>query len=509
MKERKSGILLHITSLPSSYGIGDLGPKAYEFADFLHGSGQKIWQILPLNPTRVEFGNSPYSSPSAFAGNILLISPEMLVKEGLLSPRDIREVPKFSKNRVDFPAVLKYKQALLSISFSRYLQRKDKHSGCGEFCDENDYWLNDYTLFESLKRRFSGRKWNRWPEDIRDRKSESIRACRKELATEIEEMKFLQYLFHRQWSDLRQYCNRKNIQIIGDIPLYVSYQSADVWSHPELFKLDSNKKPSAVSGVPPDYFSRTGQLWNNPIYRWDVLKKRGYSWWMRRIEQNLRLFDMVRLDHFRGFEGFWEVPSTHLTAEKGRWVAGPGEGFFSVLRDHFPSLPFIAEDLGEITHGVVELRDKFGLPGMRVLQFAFSGDSSSEIHQPHNYPENCVAFTGTHDNNTLLGWLFERPDSSGRSRKEVATVRKRVLRYIGRKRAGTGGIHWKLISTMMESAACIVIIPLQDILGLGKEARMNRPGIPHGNWEWRLLPPQLNGSVSGHLLEMTNLYGRR
>jgi 4-alpha-glucanotransferase len=508
MRDRKSGILLHITSLPSSHGIGDLGPQAYEFADFLHSSGQKIWQILPLNPTQVEFGNSPYSSPSAFAGNTVLISPEMLVNEGFISPRDMKGVPKFSKKRVDYPAVLKHKQELLSKSFSRYVQRGDKLSGFGEFCDENEYWLNDYALFESLKKRFSGMKWNQWPEDIRNRKSESLHACQKELATEIEKMKFLQYLFHRQWSDLRQYCNGKNIRIFGDLPLYVSYQSADVWSHPELFKLDGKKNPAVVSGVPPDYFSRTGQLWNNPIYRWDIMKNRGYSWWIRRMERNLRLFDMVRLDHFRGFEGFWEVPSTHRTAEKGRWVAGPGEDFFYSLRDHFPALPFIAEDLGEITPGVLELRDKFGLSGMRVLQFAFGDDPSSEIHQPHNYPENCVAFTGTHDNNTLLGWLFERPGLSGRSRKEIAAERKRVLQYIGRKREGRAGIHWELISTVMESAACIVIFPLQDILGLGNKARMNHPGIPHGNWEWRLLPRQLNGSISAHLLEMTNLYRR-
>lgn len=508
MKERKSGILMHITSLPSPYGIGDLGPEAYKFADFLYDSGQRIWQILPLSPTRIEFGSSPYSSPSAFAGNTLFISPDMLLQEGLVSHLDIEDAPKFSAKRVNYPAVLKYKQTLLSKSFSHFSQRKGQGSAFSEFCNENAYWLYDYAIFEALKGRFKEVKWNQWPEDLRDRKSMSLRAHEKELGQTIEEIKFFQYLFHRQWSGLRLYCEKKNVQIIGDLPLYVSYDSADVWSHPELFKLDSAKNPTVVSGVPPDYFSETGQLWKNPIYRWDTLKDSRYSWWVRRIEHSLDLFDIVRLDHFRGFEGFWEVPSTHETAEKGSWVQGPGEDFFDTLREQFRSLPFIAEDLGEITPEVLELRDRFGLPGMRVFQFAFGDDPSSDIHKPHNYPKNCVAFTGTHDNNTLIGWLFERPGFSGRSKKEIVTERQRALSYIGRNRARTKGIHWDFIRTVMMSAASVVVFPLQDILGLGMEARMNHPGEPYGNWEWRFLSHKLTRALSECLLEMTNLYGR-
>jgi 4-alpha-glucanotransferase len=508
MKERKSGILMHITSLPSPYGIGDLGPEAYKFADFLYDSGQRIWQILPLNPTKIEFGSSPYSSPSAFAGNTQLISPDVLLNEGLVSPRDIEDAPKFSVKRVEYPAVLAYKQALLAKSFSRFMQRKEKGSAFSEFCDRNRYWLHDYAVFEALKKRFREMRWNQWPEGLRDRKSTLLKAYEKELGHEIEEIIFFQYLFHRQWSSLKLYCDRKNIQIIGDLPLYVSYDSADVWSHPELFKLDSAKNPTVVSGVPPDYFSKTGQLWKNPIYRWDKLKGNRYSWWMRRIEHNLNLFDIVRIDHFRGFEGFWEVPSTHETAEKGSWVEGPGEDFFGALRERFRSLPFIAEDLGEITPEVLELRDNFGFPGMRVFQFAFGDDPSSDFHKPHNYTKNCVAFTGTHDNNTLVGWLFERHGFSGRSKKEIVMERKRALKYIGRNRARKKGIHWEFIRTVMMSAASFVIFPMQDILGLGREARMNRPGEPHGNWEWRLFSPKLTRALSEHLLDVTKLYGR-
>ncbi len=506
--KRKSGILLHVTSLPSPFGIGDMGPDAFRFADFLHGAGQRVWQVLPLNPTRVELGNSPYSSPSAFAGNPLLISPILMVREGYLSGSDIKDTPGFPAERVDYPLALRYKQGLFKKAFACFSGRGHRDYGYLQFCGENAFWLNDHALFEALKVKLGSSMWNGWTEPLRDREKGALEAAEKELKKEIEEVKFFQYIFFRQWSALKRYCNSLRIQIIGDIPLYVNHASSDAWANPGLFKLSSSKAPMSVSGVPPDYFSKTGQLWGNPIYRWTHLKRDGYSWWVRRVTHNLRLFDCVRLDHFRGFAGFWEVPAHHETARKGKWVRGPGEDLFTTLLDHFSFLPFIAEDLGHITPDVRELRDRFGFPGMRILQFAFGKSPSSDLHKPHNYTENCVAYTGTHDNQTLMGWLLENHGESPLAREQMVLARENALKYIGHRGRVSRGVRWEFIRLLMMSSAFLVIIPMQDVLGVGQEGRMNRPAIPVGNWEWRMAKGRLGGLLQERLLGMTELYGR-
>lgn len=508
MKRRASGILLHITSLPSPYGIGDLGLAAYNFADFLAETKQGFWQFLPLNPTRIKFGNSPYSSPSAFAGNPLLISLLHLVEDGFLSKSDIEGPPAFCKNRVDYLAVTKYKERLFSKAFNNFKNRKKEDYEFGQFCRENGHWLEDYALFLALKGHFKDKIWNRWPQPLRDRDKKELGQWKEKLRDQIEMGKLLQYLFFKQWFALKTYCNSKNIQLIGDIPIYVNCDSADVWANPDIFQLAESKKPFVVAGVPPDYFSPTGQLWGNPIYRWDTLKDMGYSWWMKRITHNLKLFDFARLDHFRGFVDYWEVPAEEPNAIKGRWVKGPGEDFFHTLLKHFPSCPFIAEDLGVITTEVHEMRDRFEFPGMRVLQFAFGDDSPINPYKPINYIKNCVAYTGTHDNDTLIGWLYGSRDYSTRKPDEISMERENALRYLGYKGKKRRDIHWEFIRLLMMSVANLVIFPMQDLLGMGIEARMNRPAKAKGNWEWRLVSEQLKPSLRERLLEMTEIYGR-
>src|SRR3990170_2940987 len=508
MKRRASGILLHITSLPSPYGIGDLGPQAYRFTDFLAETQQGFWQILPLNPTRIEFGNSPYSSPSAFAGNPLLISPLLLAEDGLLSKAEIKEPPPLPGNRVDYPSVIKYKEELFQKAYTNFKDKRKEDDEFERFCKENDYWLEEYALFLVLKEHFKKKIWHRWPRLLRDRDSKELSQWKERLRSQIEREKLLQYLFFKQWFLLKACCNRKGIQIIGDIPIYVSYDSAVVWSNPDLFKLDEEKRPLVVAGVPPDYFSSTGQLWENPIYHWEVLKERGYDWWIRRVAHNLMLFDIARLDHFRGFADYWEIPATEPNAIKGRWEKGPGDDFFNALQKYFPSLPFIAEDLGIITDEVHELRDRFGFPGMRILQFAFADDSPTHPYKPINYIENCAAYTGTHDNDTFIGWLYGSKDYSARKPEAVCRERENALRYLGYKGKERKDIHWEFIRLLMASRANLVMFPMQDLLGLGEEARMNRPGEAEGNWEWRLMPEQLSPSLRKKLSEMTEVYGR-
>ncbi|OGP53779.1 MAG: 4-alpha-glucanotransferase, partial [Deltaproteobacteria bacterium RBG_13_52_11] len=372
MNRRGSGILLHITSLPSLFGIGDMGPEAYRFADFLAEAKQSFWQILPLNPIDPAYGNSPYHSISAFAGNPLLISPESMVQKGRLAKKDI-EPPDYPKGRVDYNAVIAYKSNLFHLAYGRFAKAKD-HDEYQRFCSENAHWLDDFSFFVTLKAHFQGNAWSEWPAEVRDRQPEALQALNKELHDKIEMEKFLQYLFFRQWFVLKRYCNEKGIQIIGDIPMYMDYDSVDVWTHPEIFKLDDTKRPSAVSGVPPDYFSATGQLWGNPLYRWDVLKERRYDWWVHRMEHMLNLFDVVRIDHFRGLVAYWEVPAGEQTAINGQWIKAPAEGLFNTLFRRFLFLPVIAEDLGVITPDVREVMHQFELPGMKVLLFAFGED---------------------------------------------------------------------------------------------------------------------------------------
>lgn len=508
MLRRGSGVLLHITSLPSPYGIGDYGPQAYRFADFLAETRQGYWQILPLNPTRLDSGNSPYSSYSVFAQNPLLLSPEILVRDGYLTKKDVSKAPSFPEGRVDYGAVTEYKNWLFARVFENF------RSGCREendfvsYCSANAYWLEDFSLFSALKCHFGKVGWNRWYNGLRDRDIDELARWSEKLGELVLREKILQYLLEKQWLSLKNYCNLRDIQIIGDIPIYVSLDSADVWSNPQIFKLDENKNPTVVAGVPPDYFSSTGQLWGNPIYRWDVLKQDGYKWWISRIARNLKLFDILRLDHFKGFSDFWEVPSTEETAHYGRWVQGPRDDFFQALHRRFPCLPLIAEDLGIITAEVRELRDRFEFPGMCVLQFAFGKDPLSNKYRPHNYERNCVAYTGTHDNSTIVGWLSDTSSYRTSTEEEVRRERENALNYIGSRGKMRKGVHWEFIRVLFMSVANLVIIPMQDILGLGEEARMNTPSKAQGNWEWRFKFNQITPRVKRKLREMTEIYGR-
>ncbi len=496
MKRRGSGVLLHITSLPSPHGIGDLGPEAYRFADFLSEAKQSYWQVLPLNPTTLAKGNSPYSSYSAFAGNHLLISPDLLVKEGL-TPKSYIGHPHYPV-KIDYRSVTEYKNLILRIAYEKYRNRLRRDDNFLRFCNESSDWLEEYVLFVALREYFKT-AWINWQKDIRDRRKATIKEWNEKLEDRILMEKFFQYIFFRQWSSLKNYCSSKNVQIIGDMPIYITYDSADVWVNPELFKLDGEKNPLAVAGIPPDYFSSTGQLWGNPIYRWDVLKETGYEWWVKRIAHNTKLFDFIRLDHFKGFVEYWEVPAGEETAVGGRWVKGPGEDFFIALLRRFSNLPLIAEDLGVITAEVRELRDRFEFPSMRILQYAFGSDPLAELYKPHNYIRNCIAYTGTHDNSTLMGWL-------SRNKNEKLGERKEALRYVGCKRGKN--IHWQFIRLLMRSSANTVIIPMQDIIGFGDEARMNTPAIAEGNWEWMLRQGEITPSLTKKLAEMTELYGR-
>jgi len=506
MRIRGSGILLHITSLPSPHGIGDLGPFAYRFADLLAESRQSFWQVLPLGPTDPIFGNTPYDSRSIYAGNPLLISPEMLAREGLLSKEDLENHPDFPEGRVDYPSVTDYKKRILNRAYESFKASKVRDKtikdpalgdGCiyRKFCNDNASWLGDFALFLAIKSHFGGRIWSKWPEDVRDRKGQVLEELKHKLQEDVEKQKFLQHAFFRQWSDLKSYCNSRGIQIIGDMPIYINYDSSDVWTKPEIFHLDENKRPLVVAGVPPDYFSKTGQLWGNPLYRWDLLKKDGYAWWLSRIEHNLQIFDFLRIDHFRGLVAYWEVSVDKKTAVEGAWVKVPSD-FLPALFRRFPNLPMIAEDLGFITFDVRELMTRFDLPGMKVLLFAFGEGLPENPYAPHNHVKNCVVYTGTHDNNTARGW-FER--------ETTPDDRRRLFGYLGREVLAEQ-ISWELIRLAMMSVADIAILPMQDILSLGEEARMNKPGEMQDNYRWRLLPEQME--IDPRMKEMTEIFGR-
>jgi 4-alpha-glucanotransferase len=480
--------------LPGRFGIGELGEEAYRFVDFLVSTSQSLWQVLPLGP--IGPGNSPYASPSAFAGNPLLISLEKLVEDGTLSPSDLEVMPSFPTKRVDYKAVIGFKMPLLKRAFENFkagtspeLEKEFK-----TFCNHHSAWLDDYALFMAIEEAHHGAPWSEWESPLARREPEALRLWRDKLADAVLFHKFQQFLFFRQWIALKAYANERGIRIIGDVPIFVAHESADVWANPELFQLDEHGRPKVVAGVPPDYFSPTGQLWGNPLYRWDALSRRGYAWWIERLRVTLELVDIIRLDHFRGFEAYWEVPAWEETAINGRWVKGPGADFFITVEGVLGELPIIAEDLGFITPEVEELREMFGFPGMRVLQFAFGSDASNP-HLPHNYPRNCVVYTGTHDNDTTIGWFRSAPEG----------VQASVLRY-----TGTDGseINWDLIRLAFSSVADLAIIPLQDVFGLGREGRMNTPGKARGNWEWRYLPWAITDGIEAKLAEMTHTYGR-
>jgi 4-alpha-glucanotransferase len=497
---RASGLLLHPTSLPGRFGIGDLGKEAYNFVDFLLASGQSLWQVLPLGPTG--YGDSPYQCFSALAGNPLLISLERLLDEGLLYNIDFKGVPHFSADRVNFGLVIKVKNTLLRKAFDNFKKSRNNNlrNEFAAFCEQSASWLDDYALFSALKESHSGASWSEWEPELVKRNQDALAAKREELKDPIEAKKFFQFLFFRQWSQLKAYCNEKGIKIIGDIPIFVAYDSVDLWAHPELFKLDKSGKMTVVAGVPPDFFSETGQLWGNPLYNWKRMRMGGYLWWIERLQAMLKLFDIIRLDHFRGFAACWEVPAGDKTAERGRWVHGPGKGFFTTLKGVFGELPIIAEDLGVITPDVEALRDDFKLPGMRVMQFAFNADSKN-LHLPHNYIRNMVVYTGTHDNDTTVGW-YENIDTETPQGKWEKTYCLKYLKSDGEE------IHWDFIRAAFASVADTTIIPMQDLLGLDTNGRMNIPASDQGNWNWRLKPKSLTKELAERLRELTEIYGR-
>lgn len=498
MGQRSSGILLHITSLPSPYGIGDLGSYAYRFVDFLAKSKQSLWQLLPLTPTTPVLGNSPYNSFSAFAGNKILISPDLLVEEGFLSASELERRPHFSTEKVDYLAATEFKEKILGTAYEGFKNRLEQDKGFQKFCHENSFWLDDYALFVALKDEFQGAVWSQWPKELRDRKTSVLKEWYQRLHEKINAEKFFQYLFFGQWRSLKDYCRKQGVKIIGDIPIYVSYDSSDVWANPAIFKLDEHKRPTHLAGVPPDYFSETGQLWGNPVYNWNVLAKSNFSWWLKRFEQNFNFFDLVRVDHFRGFVSYWEVPASEKNAVKGQWTDIPAEAFFQILRKHYSDVTIIAEDLGIITDEVRKIMRQFGFPGMKVLLFAFDGNPAENPYIPHNHIRECVIYTGTHDNNTVRGW-FEREAS--------AETKKKFFHYLGRS-ISVQEISWEFVRLAMMSVADTAILAMQDVLGLGEEARMNKPGTTQNNWQWRLLPDMLTPLLVSKLIDMTEIYAR-
>lgn len=492
--KRAAGILLHPTSFPGPYGIGDIGSRAHRWIDFLSGAGCGLWQVLPIGPTG--YGDSPYQCFSSFAGNPLLISPDALLREDLLHPDDLYDRPCFPDDHVDFGQVIPWKSGVLDRSFIRFqhTQSPQLKSEMEEFQAVNSGWLDDYALFMALKEAHGGAPWPTWEKPLRQRQPEALSAARKELNVAVERQIYRQFLFYRQWSSLREHAHARNIQIIGDIPIFVAHDSSDVWVHPDLFYLDDTGLPTVVAGVPPDYFAPTGQLWGNPLYRWEVHAKSGYGWWLERIQATLSMVDIIRIDHFRGFAGYWEVPGKAKTAEIGCWTPGPGKDFFHSIRQSLGDLPIIAEDLGVITPDVVELRDSFNLPGMKIFQFAF--DSTPEDpFLPHNYPVNCVVYTGTHDNDTALGWY-----------NRVTEPERAVYRsYMDRDGSK---VNWDFIRGVWSSVAIFSLAPMQDFLGLGNEARMNYPGNPSGNWMWRMPANSQNPDLQSKIKQMNYLYSR-
>ncbi|RJQ63318.1 MAG: 4-alpha-glucanotransferase [Desulfobacteraceae bacterium] len=497
MRVRSSGIFLPVFCLPSRFGIGDLGPEAYRFVDFLHESKQHVWQVLPINPTQSAFGHSPYHNPSAFAFNPLLISPESMVEKGLLEQKDLGGPPSFPADRVDYSSAAQYKENLFDLAYARFRQGRPDPEYT-HFCTRNADWLQDFALFTALGERFNGQSWSRWPEDIRNRNPRALIDCAQELSEKISRIQFLQYIFYSQWVSLKRYCRAKGVHVFGDIPIYIPYDSADTWAHPDFFELDEARNPYVVSGVPPDYFSETGQLWGHPLYRWETHRKRRYDWWARRIEHNLDLFDYIRIDHFRGLVAYWEVPVHEKTAVNGRWMEVPVVDFFDEMQRRFACLPIVAEDLGYITADVREIMNRYQFPGMRLLVFGFAGDPVHNPNAPHNIQPNCVVYTGTHDTNTVRGW-FEK--------ETTEADRQKIFGYLGRT-LPADAIAQELVRLAMMSPANLAILPLQDLLGLGAEARLNRPSTTEGNWLWRVTESQLKGLSRDRLREMTETYAR-
>jgi 4-alpha-glucanotransferase len=505
MVGRSAGILLHPTSLPGPHGIGELGREALAFVDFLATAGQSLWQVLPLGPTG--YGDSPYQCFSAFAGNPLLVSLRSLRDEGLLHDDDLARGGELPAAEVDYGAVIEFKRPLLARACAAFDERAPAKAreAFETFRVEQRPWLSDFALFSALKTAHGGAPWTQWDSPLARRDPTALEAARRELARDIRCVEIEQWFFFSQWAGLRAEAHRRGIRILGDIPIFVSHDSADVWSRPELFHLDDEGRSSLQAGVPPDYFSTTGQLWGNPLYRWGELERTGYSWWIDRFKAVLGMVDLVRLDHFRGFEAYWEVPGGDPTAEHGRWVRGPGTKLFKAVERALGPLPIIAENLGVITPEVEALRLRFGFPGLAVLQFAFGSDDPDNPFLPHNFPREVVAYTATHDNDTVVGWWTGGVGDSTRSTEDVATEHARALAYVG----GDGSrIHWDFLRSLYVSVADTVIAPLQDVLGLGSEARMNLPGRPDGNWRWRCFMDDLGPGLRRRLRELASVSGR-
>lgn len=496
MFERSSGILLHPTSLPGKYGIGTLGYEAHKFIDFLKKSNQKLWQIFPLGPTG--YGDSPYQSFSSFAGNPYLIDFDILISDGLLQNEDFENIfwgenPEY----IDYGVIYNQKFPLLKKAYDSFKSGNFNHleEEFTGFKEKNNSWLEDYSLFISLKNHFNGLPWIQWPEDIKLRKSSALESYKKELSDETEFQKFIQFLFFKQWYEIKKYAEENNVKIIGDIPIFVAADSADTWANPEIFLFDDELNPVKVAGVPPDYFSETGQLWGNPLYNWEKLKETDYKWWIERIKTNLSLYDIIRIDHFRGFEAYWAVPFGDETAQNGTWQKGPGIDLFNAIKKELGDLPIIAEDLGHLTEEVITLREDTGFPGMKILGFAFDSNEEND-YLPHTYIKNCVVYTGTHDNDTLIGW-FEKANESDRNfTREYLNI------------ADHSEINWAILKGAWRSVASIAIAPVQDFLGLGSEARINTPGVASGNWQWRLKDGLLTDELAQRIGRITKIYGR-
>jgi len=497
--DRASGVLLHVTSLPSRYGIGDLGEEAYNFVDFLNNANQRLWQILPLNPPG--HGESPYNCFSAFAGNPLLINIDKLIQSGLLKTEEAADIPSFAETKVEFPRVIQFKNELFLKAFNRF---NELHEGDGytQFKKQNRYWLSDFCLYMAVKEHFDNRVWNLWDTDIAFRQKQIIERYQNKLADKIRYQEFLQYIFSKQWSELKSYANHKGIKIIGDLPIFVAHDSSDVWVYPELFDLDGKGNPRKIAGVPPDYFSRTGQLWGNPHYNWERMQEDNFLWWRKRLEKLFKQVDIARIDHFRGFEAYWEVDASEKTAEKGRWIKAPGYALFTAVRECLRDLPIIVEDLGFITPEVDRMKKKFGFPGMKILQFSF--DETDLKSRPEAYEKHCIAYTGTHDNDTLLAWFKELKKSKN------SGILRILEKYYGINNSMTEEeFCWTLIELIYKTDANFVIVPLQDILCLGNEARMNFPGTVGGNnWLWRYKKGDITKEMEEKLSILSLKYNR-
>lgn len=494
---RSSGILLHITSLPGEFGIGDIGPAAYDFIDFLEESGHTYWQLLPVNPTDGVYSHSPYSSHSAFAGNPWLISPELLAEDGFIDLKNFPTPSEIKAKEVIFESVVAYKEQLFDAAFGKFKKEKLQYSRFRKFCNDHEFWLGNYSLYLALREKYERANWVDWPEPLRNREPQALEKAKEELSEQIEKEKFIQYLFFSQWTALTAKAHKKGIKFFGDVPFYVNHDSADCWANPKFFRLDQDKKPTHISGVPPDMFSETGQLWGTPVYDWEVLKQDRYQWWVQRLRQNLLLFDVVRLDHFRAFAAYWEVPAGEETAINGKWKQTPGADLFNNLKKEFPEMPFIAEDLGILDEPVYDLLEEFRFPGMKVLQFAFGDTNRENPYLPYNHLPNNVVYPGTHDNNTTRGWFQE----SGKEEK------KHLENFTGQK-VTEENVAAILHRMALQSVAHLAITPLQDIANLGKEAIMNVPGSTKGNWTWRISQKDMPLNRTKELVAQNELFGR-